>query len=348
YAERQTGRFAAHGLAFAALTALLYWARRRVRRWLKDDPLLSDIGAIFDAPAATALLITIIGGFRVYPDAPVLLYAAMGALVLVPAVIILRRLIERGMYPVLYALVAFYVIDQVRLVAAPLQLAPRLIVLAEMAGAALFTAWLVARSAARNAPEQAMRSGVILHRAGWLALALALASLAANVLGHVGLANLLGNALLATAYLAIMLYALVEIADGLFVMALHLPPFTLLGAVQRHRALISRRVLRFMQWAAAALLALFALDRLALRDRLSAGAGEILTAESHWGSIRVSLADLLEFAVSIWAAILLSRFVRFLLEEDVYTRFNMRRGMPYAISTMLNYVILIVGFLAGV
>ncbi len=354
YAERQTGRFAAHGLAFAALTALLYWARRRVRRWLKDDPLLSDIGAIFDAPAATALLITIIGGFRVYPDAPVLLYAAMGALVLVPAVIILRRLIERGMYPVLYALVAFYVIDQVRLVAAPLQLAPRLIVLAEMAGAALFTAWLVARSgpraraAARNAPEQAMRSGVILHRAGWLALALALASLAANVLGHVGLANLLGNALLATAYLAIMLYALVEIADGLFVIALRLPPLTLLGAVKRHRVLLSRRVLRFMQWAAAALLLVFALDRLALRDRLFRSAAEILTAESRWGAIRVSLADVLEFGVSIWAAFLLSRFVRFLLEEDVYTRFNLRRGMPYAISTMLNYVILIVGFLAGV
>src|SRR5581483_3092100 len=300
------------------------------------------------------LLITIAAGFRLYPDAPVLLYASMGALVLVPAVIILRRLIERGMYPVLYALVAFYVVDQVRLIAAPLELAPRLIVFAEMVGAVIFSGWLLARSspaaraAARDSPGQALRSGAILHWAGWAALALAIASLAANMLGYVGLANLLGNALLATSYVAIMLYALVEIADGLFVMALHLPPFTLLGAVQRHRALISRRVLRFMQWAAAALLALFALDRLALRDRLSAGAGEILTAESHWGSIRVSLADLLEFAVSVWAAILLSRFVRFLLEEDVYTRFNMRRGMPYAISTMLNYVILIVGFLAGV
>src|SRR5262249_54033511 len=58
--------------------------------------------------------------------------------------------------------------------------------------------------------------------------------------------------------------------------------------------------------------------------------------------------DVLEFAVSVWAAFLLSRFVRFLLEEDVYTRFNLRRGMPYAISTMLNYTILIVGFIAGV
>ena len=354
YAERQSERMAAHALAFVALTAFLYWTRRRVRRWLKDEPRLADTGAIFDVPAATALLVTLAGGFRLYPDAPVLLYASMGALVLAPAVIILRRLIERGMYPVLYALVAFYVVDQVRLIAAPLQLAPRLIVFAEMVGAVVFSGWLLARSgpvaraAARDSPDQALRSGAILHWAGWAALALAIASLAANMLGYVGLANLLGNALLATAYAAVMLYALVEIADGLFVMALHLPPFTLLGAVKRHRALISRRVLRFMQWAAAGLLVLFALDRLGLRDRLFKSAQEILIAESHWGAIRVSLADLLEFAVSVWAAFLLSRFVRFLLEEDVYTRFNMRRGMPYAISTMLNYVILIVGFLAGV
>jgi potassium efflux system protein len=132
------------------------------------------------------------------------------------------------------------------------------------------------------------------------------------------------------------------------VMALHLPPFTLLGAVKRHRALLSRRLLRFMQWAAAALLVLFALDRLALRERLFRSAREVLAAESNWGSIHVSLSDVLAFAASIWAALLVSRLVRFLLEEDVYTRFNLRRGMPYAISTMLNYTILTVGFLAGV
>src|SRR5204862_6773303 len=143
YAERQSGRFTAHALAFAALTAFLYWIRRRVRLWLKDEPRLADTGAIFDVPAATALLVSIMGGFRVYPDAPVLLYAAMGALALVPAVVILRRLIEPGMYPVLYALVVFYVVDQARLIAAPLQLAPRLILLAEMLGGALFSGWLL-------------------------------------------------------------------------------------------------------------------------------------------------------------------------------------------------------------
>src|SRR6202043_2279753 len=43
-------------------------------------------------------------------------------------------------------------------------------------------------------------------------------------------------------------------------------------------------------------------------------------------------------------AFLVSKFLRFLLEEDVYQHFRLERGLPYAISTMLHYSILLVGF----
>jgi len=36
--------------------------------------------------------------------------------------------------------------------------------------------------------------------------------------------------------------------------------------------------------------------------------------------------------------------LRFILEEDVYHHFHLARGIPYAISTMLHYAILLVGF----
>jgi potassium-dependent mechanosensitive channel len=41
---------------------------------------------------------------------------------------------------------------------------------------------------------------------------------------------------------------------------------------------------------------------------------------------------------------LISRFLRFLLEEEIYQRFHLARGLPYAISTVLNYLILLIGF----
>jgi small-conductance mechanosensitive channel len=52
----------------------------------------------------------------------------------------------------------------------------------------------------------------------------------------------------------------------------------------------------------------------------------------------------LAFAVAVWASFLISKFLRFLLEADVYQHLNLARGLPYAISTMLHYSILIIGF----
>ena len=46
----------------------------------------------------------------------------------------------------------------------------------------------------------------------------------------------------------------------------------------------------------------------------------MLTATLSVGSFSVSLGDVLAFAVTIWLSFLLSRFIRFVLEEDVYPR----------------------------
>lgn len=72
-----------------------------------------------------------------------------------------------------------------------------------------------------------------------------------------------------------------------------------------------------------------------------------MTAELAVGSLRMSPGDVLAFVITVWAAFLMSRFVRFLLDEDVYPRIHLRRGLPYAISTMLHYVILLIGFFVG-
>ena len=69
-----------------------------------------------------------------------------------------------------------------------------------------------------------------------------------------------------------------------------------------------------------------------------------LTASVTIGSLSVSLGGILAFVIAIWGSLLISRFVRFVLEEDVYSHLVLDRGIPYAISTMLHYVILLVGF----
>jgi potassium-dependent mechanosensitive channel len=39
-----------------------------------------------------------------------------------------------------------------------------------------------------------------------------------------------------------------------------------------------------------------------------------------------------------------SRFLRFVLDEDVYYRWRLSQGIPQAISTVIHYAILLIGF----
>jgi potassium-dependent mechanosensitive channel len=348
YAERWTISFFIHIVVFAVLTAGLYWARPRVpRQPTGTEPPRTTL--IFEMPIAVALVLSLLCSRWIYPQAPRLLWTALGALALIPSAIMLRRLIERHLRPILYALVVFYFVDQVRTLTAAVQLVPRLLFLAEMLGGMLFLVWLV-RSLGQptELTPNTARSPKTIKAGASVGWAVAAVAFIANAAGYVTLANFLGNALLCSAYLALVLYAMVEVLDGLVTVALRLRPLALLTMVRRHQALLRRRVRRGLQWLASFLWVIFVLQRLLLRERLFGVIREILTAALTVGSLSLSLGDVLAFGATVWAAFLVSRLVRFLLDEEVYPRVHLTRGLPYAISTMLNYIVLLVGFFAAV
>ena len=71
----------------------------------------------------------------------------------------------------------------------------------------------------------------------------------------------------------------------------------------------------------------------------------VLAAKLGRGSIQITLRDMLEFVLTVWLAYLVSAFIRFVLREDVYPHTRLTRGLSYAISSLLNYVIITLGFL---
>src|SRR5215469_61256 len=81
-----------------------------------------------------------------------------------------------------------------------------------------------------------------------------------------------------------------------------------------------------------------------LRDPLIASIDAVLNANLAIGSFNVTVGGILAFLITVWVSFLISKFLRFVLEEDVYHHFHLARGVPYAISTMVHYVILLIGF----
>jgi small-conductance mechanosensitive channel len=319
--------------------------RARIRPWVEQEPEIKRVAPVLEVPVAAALVLSLFLSPWIYPQAPRPLWAILGALALYPAAFILHQLVDRRLFPIINVLVVFYFLDQLRIISASLPVVSRLLFLGEMIGGIIFLAWLSRPKRLANvSAEESGRFLKIITTVARIGLVVFALAIFANALGYVSLANLLGNGVLRSAYVAVILYSLTRILDGLIMFALRVRPLSLLRMAREHRTLIWGRVRRVSWWLATVLWLLITLEIFSVRTSLIQNIKNVLNASLNVGSISLSLGGLLAFGITIWASFLLSRFVRFLLDEDIYPHLELARGLPYAISTVLHYLILIIGF----
>lgn len=349
YLQRQLGRVLLGIAIFLAVAVILTWARRHTRSVAADSRATFPESQIFEMPLAGALLVTFLLARWIYPVAPRLMWAVLGALALIPSVIILRRVVRPQLSVMLYALIAFYLVDQLRTVAAAVHTAPRWLFAAEMLCSTIFLIWLMrSMRSSPNLTAGEVRRVNLYRTAAGVALFASILALIGNVFGYLTFANLIGNALLASAYFAVILQGLIEVLTAIVELLFTLRPLSLLRMIRHNESLLRHRVRRLLQWVAAFLWLLVLLNQLLIREWFFGAIRSALTAELKVGSVSISPGDLIAFVLTVWASFLISRFVRFLLAEDVYPRVHLTRGLPYAISNTVHYVILLVGFLLGV
>src|SRR4030095_10488857 len=188
----------------------------------------------------------------IYPHPPRVLVNAIGLLVLLPTVRIVRRVASPPIVPAVHALAAFFLVDRVRELCAPAPVLEQRVFLLEMLFGLGFLALAV-----RSEHLVAGTSGEVPR--GWLRVVLGLLwgqlallsiGILAGVLGYMRLARLLGTEVLATSYIALVLYAGVRVAEGLVAFLLRVRPLCSLFMVLEHRDLLLRRVHLALHWVA--------------------------------------------------------------------------------------------------
>ena len=265
---------------------------------------------------------------------------------LLPTVVLLRRLLAKRRHLVLWSLAVFTIMDQVRVAINTLPAVSRWTFCLEMLGAIGVLLFLLRM---RRADELATRTGFGRWAPEALVLGAAVfaAALVANVIGYVRLGTLLGTAALQSSYAAVFLYALLRVLDGLTIITLRVRPVSASRIAQTHRDEVQAQVYAIFRLGAILLWLKYALEQVQLYDRLYDWTTAKLATEHGLGSMHMSLGNVLSFAVAIWLSLLISRVLRFFLNEEVYERVQLAPGLPYAISTMLNYLVLFVGSLVA-
>ncbi len=334
---------------FLVLAVLLWAARRWVRREAAAEEGPSFGAAVFDRPLSAALLMAVFGHFIVYGPSRPVVRDLFGVLLLVPVIRLTTPSVDPRMVPGLFMVGTLYALDTVRRVlAGGLILEPPLVALEMLAGI-LALGYALRSGVLRRPPAGARESErlISLRMGAGLVLLVFVATLGAAVLGYLRLGRLLASGMLGSAYLALLLTAQIRVLTGVAALVFRMWPVRLLGMVQRHRDLLERRTYRVLVWLAVGVWAFRSLAYVGLLGPVWALGQTLLAASVTRGAFSISVGDVLAFVLTLWVAYMLSAALRFVLEEDVYPRTGLTRGLSYALSSLLNYVLLTLGFLAG-
>ena len=345
YIQSSQTRLLFHFVLFAALVVLLMDLRRRNAQWTKEHTREAP-AHIQSHPVSAALLVALLFTRWIHPDAPIVVADLAQLAILLPVLRLLPGLVHQSMRNPLYGLAGLYALNQIGSLALEQSILQRLLLLGVTGLALVGLLALV-----RQGPSLADRAG----RLWWVALVagrigiVALASSAvANVIGNVSLAELLTGATLNSALLAMVMVAGAVVLEGVLKVLLRTRVAQSVNAVRLHTQLLGRRGTSGLQLGALLLWLVTTLSLFRVLSPLAGMVGAILGRVWSVGSFNISAGDVLAFVITLWIAVLASRLIRFLLEEDVLPRIELPRGVPGAISAVAHYVILGIGFVFAV
>ena len=334
---------------FLILMLLVQAAWRHAKHSMPPaDPAQNSV-IVLERFVSAAIVLAILMSIGIYtPPLPRVALGLLQILLLWPALSIARLLIDRALVPRLRLVGLFFLADIVRNTAAAVPFLEQQIFLLEMLGGVAVLArrmwvWRRARAAGELVPGATPATTAL----SGLALLAFVAATVAAASGYMRLALLLGAGIIGNGYLALALYAGVRVVDGLLACGLRGWPLSCLSMVRRHRSLLERRARGLMRWVAVGVWVFFALRYFGLWNDAVATVTTALGATFRRGSLSISLGDVLVFALTVGAAFAVSRLLRFLLAEEVYPRLSIGRGLPEALSGVMHYTLLLVGFLLG-
>jgi small-conductance mechanosensitive channel len=299
---------------------------------------------VLNRPFSVALLLTLIGTGQFMSSAPMGIAFVFYLLYLIPILRVLAPLIEPRLRIFLYFLASLYALEGMYLL---VQLPPlvRREVYALLALVALISlSWLARPSKLLQATvkRRSQRMLVIAIRG---ILALLAVSLVCNIIGFVSLSQVLGMTALVGPFVASTLYC------GARVLSL------IVGIVLRTnwaRTLFDMRVDAIDLWASrfialgAILLWLKSVLQLAtLYDGVVEATSKLFTYPIGFEKIKFTLGDVLGLAFILLGGYFVANTFTFLLKKLILPKLPLHRGLPYAISTVTYYVLLLLVALAA-
>ncbi len=320
----------------------------RLRRQLASalPPAMSYEAQILSLPYSLALLGALTIGLCATASAPVSATLVSYFLWIWVVFRLAQLLFDPKIRTLLYPVLALVLLDLIRIGTPVPPVLNRVLLIGFLSVALIVFGWLTQPVKLRqlNLP---MRSAFIFFWATRAGLALLAIALIANICGYVSLSHVLGAGTLLSAFLAAALYCTWRILLLLLDLFLRSRPAAILSPELRQAIeLWTKRLLQLgavLLWWTRSELYIFL-----IHDSFSTAVLNFLAYTIAVGKINISVGSIVSVLLIVGIGYGLSRGVSSLLRSVLIAQLPLQRGLPYAISQVVYYCLLLMVLLAAV
>lgn len=173
-------------------------------------------------------------------------------------------------------------------------------------------------------------------------------SLLADLAGYLKLSQFLNLACFYSTFVAISMLTAVRVFSRLMLEGLDTDVAQQLAIVRLHREGVARWLPRALQLTGGLIWSLVTINLLGLGPWLSDKFAQLREFHIAGGSAGITLGGVIGFFLILLVGYGISSAIRFLLREELLSRFHLARGVPEVISSTLHYLLLLLVFFFAV
>jgi small-conductance mechanosensitive channel len=331
------------GIMLLGIIAYLFWLKRQQRLVFPlDDPAYKAI-AFIDRPVASYLLLFLAATLVFYPERPQIVGELLVLLSIPALALIMPTVLHGSLHRYIYAVFVLYGAGVLYRSTGDFEMINRSLLLA-LGVAYLFMLYRVQH---KKSPFRQMElTGVrfYLLKLVPVMMLIVLFAVFANLFGVVSLAERIILGLTMSLILMVVFYLLARIISGLLVLFIRRRTSQVLHVVKTYAKQMESNVRFAVNFVAFLMWGYYTLKSFAIWHFIKLWWSEAVSYGWTFGTVVITIEELYSFVGVLIVTWLISRLVQMMLDLEVFPRIRLPRGVPTAISMVLRYFIIGLGF----
>ncbi len=329
------------------LLTVSFIIRRKLNKWTldTDDERIAKFLKIFKRPVAVSFTLAIFLSFLLYPNAPGVFRDMSSILIIIPLLVVAMQVLPKKTHIYLFSITALFIFEKlVEMVKYGNYPLPGFLLLLVLVATTAYVIWFIIRRG-RKYKNAAKRNIRWMDISLWLALIILLVALVAHILGYVAFGFYLFKGIIISIMAGLLISVSVNIIDGFFTLMIMGKSSQVHGLVHEYGDKLVNRIIRVVKLVAVIYWLGIVLKRFLIYNEVIGWLEDIFQSQWKVNETTFSLKGIILFGLIIFLAIWLARFIRLLMEKELFPRIKFGRGVPGIISLIVRYTIITIGFI---